>query len=692
MARPKVLFVRHMPYTTTLNRARQFRLLGWEPYMVYTATPANSDMFIQMGRVFEGVWSAEQLDKNFESPSEFVRAKGFDMVYTVGPPDHYNCRFAGVPAPWIHDFRDLIYLVDPHADDPGDLAEAREVTRENTNHSFTCEHHADLVVFVTPWQQTKAKLFLRSHKIDPGPSIWLPNIPFVLPKINKSYDADMVRFGYAGSVAAAWQNASTVFGEIAKEVQALGKDVEFHFWSFMQATGGRRADWYVQHESLEQHAMIAELADHIDYGLVPPPTKSDGLNGSTGWSGKIGDYVAAEVDVFVPSSFLIRDTLRKNGWGFAYDTPKDIARIMVSGRRPSQPRKPAPYLREQRFMDVLESGIDRARQAFAGREVKPVKIQVKASIPRLLVASDGNRYHAERHVAPILGVPWSSIIKPESDIEGYKRLYLLGLWPRNNEELELHTNFIDRFERVVLHWAGSDVERTKGLFDAQQLAFLKDPKFRHFAQHRTLADQVQVNYGVGCTVVNTPTRYVYESPFRLPKRFAVSVYYSQLTNQRALYGCDVIDRVMQAMPEVLFYCHWFRQGDHLPPKLPNVKVLDPISELQYPEFLKHVSAFLRLTSSDGVPYSMVEHACAGRRCVMQQPFPKTITVERNVDVVVEAIQKIQKEREPDYESANYWRAYNDFDRFRSRIKELFEQDAHGPAIAESRPEEATAAA
>lgn len=671
MARPKVLFVRYMPYTTTLNRARQFRALGWEPHIIYTSSPANSDMFIQMGRVFEGVWQSEHVEKSFDSKSEFVHSKGFDLLYTIGPPDWLNCQFAGVQCPWIHDFRDSVFLVDPQADDPAELIKQRAITAENRNESFTCEQSADLCIYVTPWQRTKNAKFITDRGAEPTSSIWLPNVPFILPNLNARQRGDVVKFGYTGSIAAAWQNASTFFGQISAELNKLDVKHEFHFWSYMQAVAGKRADWYVQHDTLEQHAMIADMAEHIDYGIVVPPTKSDGMNGRTGWPGKIGDYVAAGIPTFVPSTFMIRETLKKKGWGWAYDNPADIARIMASKRNPTEPRQPALFLKHPDFMALLESGIHHAMQNFETRKNAAVSIAVAEPKRRLLVASDMNQYHAEKHIAPILGSDYSRVLGADIDFEKYKDLYLVGLWPRSTVELEEYIRFVKRFRRVVFHWAGSDVIRAKDKLPPELLReFYTQPNMVHIGQHKGITTEVKKYFNVDAEVLNTPSSYVYESPFKLPKRFAVSVYYPPFKESRGLYGLDMVDRVIKEMPDVLFYLHSPTPITGEVPKGPNVKVLDPINPIQYPEFLKHVSVFLRLTEHDGVPYSMVEHICAGRYCVMQQDFPFTKTVKRDVADVVAGISEFRSQREPNMAGANYWRGYNDFDRFRNNVDRL----------------------
>lgn len=673
MARPKVCFVRYLPYTTTLNRARQFRMLGWEPHIVYTNPPVNSDMFIQMGRVFEGVWQSEHVEKNFDSFSEFVRAKGFDMIYTVGPPDFFNCRFVGVQCPWMHDFRDLVFLVDPQADDPKVKLQQQDLARENANESFTCEQAADLVVYVTPWQRKKSNEFIQARGAKPTPSIWMPNIPFIVPKLSPRAKDDIIRFGYTGSIAAAWENASTMFGLIGAEIGKLGLPYEFHYWSYMQAAGGQKADWYFQHDTLEQHAMIADMAEHVEYGIVCPPTKSDGMNGKTGWPGKLGDYAAAGLNVFVPGDFMVAETVRSKGWGWGYDTPKDIARIMASRRDPSAPRAPMPYLKDRVFVDLLSDGIRHAQAAFESRKNQPVKVRVLAPMKRLLVASDGNRYHAEKHIAKVLGSDFSGVLTSKTEPGTYRDLYLVGLWARDDNELERYIKFIQAFDRVIVHWAGSDVLALHGCCTTpmlKELAGLKNVS--HIGQHLGIVNEVRKLYGIEATVLNTPTTYVYEQPFKLPSRFAVSCYYPPFEQSRGLYGLDVIDQVAERMKDVLFYMHSPHPVGQAAPKLPNVKALDPIQPDQYPEFLKHVSAFLRLTSHDGVPYSMVEHLCAGRYCLMQQKFPFTVSVNRDVDQIVTEIESLRVHREPNMAGSNYWRVYNDFGRFSTNVENLLD--------------------
>lgn len=686
MAKPKVLMSRCMPYTTMLNRARQFRALGWEPYLIYREPPANSDLFINIGRVFEGVWSYEFLLSSAGSAHDFVQKRGFDLLYTIGPPDSFNANFTGVPCPWIQDFRDLMFLITPKADDFDVLEKVIEETKAEIDYSATCAKGSDFIMYVSPWQMKKGQDFLWPRGDVETAAGWLPNIPFHLPEIKKDPDLDpgVVRWGYTGSMQAAWSNAASFFGQVQAELDSLGTESEFHTWSFMQMHDNQPMEWFRVHETLEQHDMIAEMGSILDYGLIAPPTKSDGLNAPTGWPGKLGDYIAAGVTAFVPENFMCRGMLKRKGWGFGYNSPKDIARIINTSRKPDAKRAQAPHLQNPVVMNVLESAIAKAQSEYRNREVKPIVAITVPPIKDLVVMSDGNRHHAEGHIAPILGADFSQLIEPTVNIGAYKTLYILGVWCIDEPMVAIYEQTMGRFERILIQWAGSDVKMCdKHPIKEKLLKLLADERIVHMAPNKALAEEIEKLTGRPVSVINTPSRNVYEKPFPMPRQFAVSCYYpslnpkqyteSSIEKTRDLYGLDVVDEAIERMKDVPFYLHHTHPQEGKLPDAPNVKVLGSIDPVNYPEFLKNVSVLLRMTSHDGTPYSMIEHVCAGRYAIMQQSFPFTKTVERDPVEIVKALNSVRETRRPNQSGANYWRMYNDHDRFRTRIRGLIEK-------------------
>ncbi|HUT60225.1 MAG TPA: hypothetical protein VNA25_20460, partial [Phycisphaerae bacterium] len=503
----KVLICRIMPYSTMLNRAHMFRAMGWEPYLLYEQPFANSKLLRDCARTFEEIWSQDIIVESANSFHDFIRTRGFDLVYTIGPPDRSNVHMANIPCPWIHDMRDLFLLTTPKADDPEVAKKMHKEFANEEARSATCINACDMVVYVTPWQRERANAKLYpsgNHKA----SVWLPNVPLRIPEINKRDTVGPVRWGYVGNMKAAWQDAPTHAGHIAAEMDRLGVNHEFHVWSFMEMQESQPMEWFFSHNSLAQEDLIKEFGETVDYGILFPPTASDGSNGKTGWPGKVGDYIASGATALVPSDFMIRHPLRRKGWGISYDTPKDAARIIASGRKPTSPREPAPYLLMPEMMTVLKGAVDYAIDAYKKREVKLTSIPVKDVVLDIVVASDGNAYHAREHIAPILGTKFAMA---GDKVDGNPDLYLLGMWARDEDASNKHLEFFEQFNRIIVQWAGTDslvaMEHAK---EAWFRKILYHPRVVHVAPDRGIANNVNRLFvdDDPCKIVHCPTRRI----------------------------------------------------------------------------------------------------------------------------------------------------------------------------------------
>ena len=102
------------------------RALGWDVYLLHEQPFANSQLLMRSAKVFKDIWSLQTLLSDTGSMHDFIRERGFDLLYTIGPPDKYNVHLLNAPCPWMHDERDLFLLTDPQASDPQKLIEARE--------------------------------------------------------------------------------------------------------------------------------------------------------------------------------------------------------------------------------------------------------------------------------------------------------------------------------------------------------------------------------------------------------------------------------------------------------------------------------------------------------------------------------------------------------------------------------------
>jgi len=672
VARKKVLICRIMPYSTMLNRARMFRALGWEPYLIHEQPFANPKLLRDCARTFEEIWSQDYVVEDANSIHDFVRKKGFDLIYTIGPPDRFNVHFTNIACPWIHDSRDLGMLTNPQANDPERLEKARQIVGEWNGDSSTCINACDVAVFVTPWQQEKALSRLYPQG-DAKPAAWLPNVPFNVPQIEYRKSGAPVCWGYTGNMKAAWQNAPTHLGHVVGELDRLDVDHEFHMWSFMEMPDQQASEYLRLHDTQAQEDMIVSLAETLDYGILFPPTESDGINGKTGWPGKIGDYIAAGITALVPHDFMIRHTLSRNGWGIAYETLKDAARIIASGRKPKNPRKPAPYLAMPDFMSTLEIAVGVATRAFEKRYVDLAPVPVKETPLNVLVASDKNAYHAKNHIAPILSAEAVSV---GAEVNGHKDLYMLGMWAVTPEEGARYNGFLDKFERAVVQWAGTDLLMAReNRLEPWFKEIVGRPNIVHIAPDSQMAGEVKRELGLPCRIVHAPSRFMYERPFPLPKQFAVSVYYPSFN--REIYSLDLVDEVMARMKDTLFYVHRPSDDGEKPVLPKNAMWLGNIPEPNYAEFLKQISVLLRLTVHDGTPYGMIEHFCAGRNVVMPHDYPFVTRVPFDAVEVVKAVNLLKRERKPNLAAAEYWRAYNDFGRFRANVREVLEDAGKG---------------
>jgi hypothetical protein len=83
-----------------------------------------------------------------------------------------------------------------------------------------------------------------------------------------------------------------------------------------------------------------------------------------------------------------------------------------------------------------------------------------------------------------------------------------------------------------------------------------------------------------------------------------------------------------------------------------------------------------MTRRDGLPMSMVEHFCAGRNVVMGLDYPFVTRVDHDPVEIVKALNKLAVSREINIAASDYWRAWNDHDRFRDSIRGLFEECDH----------------
>ncbi len=296
---------------------------------------------------------------------------------------------------------------------------------------------------------------------------------------------------------------------------------------------------------------------------------------------------------------------------------------------------------------------------------------------RALVVSDGNQYHASKHIAPILGSGFSLASVMRVDPLLYDDLYMFGFWGTDQRQLDIYRDRFEQFERVIVQWVGSDrlwFMRLPPVEKAEALEMLRSPHVVHCVPCEEMVASVAQILRVNVATVHTPTIHLYEDISPLPEEFAVSVYYPDTPESAHVYGLDCVDAVIDSMPETSFFLHYIGNvGTPDIAKRPNVTWCGMVPEEEYEDFLRQVTVMLRLTSHDGTPYTMMDHQCAGRYCITQQKFPFCIQTERDVEQVTATINMIRSQKQPNFAGASHWRSYSDHAKFREAIGNLFNE-------------------
>jgi len=99
----------------------------------------------------------------------------------------------------------------------------------------------------------------------------------------------------------------------------------------------------------------------------------------------------------------------------------------------------------------------------------------------IAVTSAGNEYHAMSHVLPAIRGEW---VGPK-DISGdtkFKAGYIIGFHVSDQMKYEDYIRWSDQFDKVLIHWVGSDMLRIGDWCDDARKMVLNEEKFVHLVE------------------------------------------------------------------------------------------------------------------------------------------------------------------------------------------------------------------
>lgn len=282
----------------------------------------------------------------------------------------------------------------------------------------------------------------------------------------------------------------------------------------------------------------------------------------------------------------------------------------------------------------------------------------------ITVTSVGNEYHAYNNVFPILKSRYS----PLHDLEEAGKTsagYIIGFHCLDkNYPAQSYLDWAKRFHRCLIHWTGTDITRIEEATTKEQREVLDNGHFVHLCEDERLVPELKAYFKDPRVVLMPVSRAFPIAP--MPATFTVFVYYYK--ERHDFHYGDVIKGVIEAMPDVQFrLAHLF--GDAPTFGYSNMQWLGNLDEQNYALALGKSSCMLRLSEHDGNPTSCREAAIMGRRIITNFEFDGAWTTDKvpTVQSVVEIINAIKDEKEPDLSIAALYRRKNDFVAYRKKI-------------------------
>ncbi|MHC4091484.1 MAG: glycosyltransferase [Planctomycetota bacterium] len=171
--------------------------------------------------------------------------------------------------------------------------------------------------------------------------------------------------------------------------------------------------------------------------------------------------------------------------------------------------------------------------------------------------------------------------------------------------------------QIVRYWAGSDCLWAR--FHAPTRRFAQ--ALGHLgALNLAVADHLVeelagVSVGAEAVPVITPNISASAQPYPLPKQFTVLCYLP--TRRREFYGGQVVDRLIEEMPDVRFIILGDAGTDY--GRFENVESLGYVDDLT--RTVGRCTVLVRPTHHDGMPRLVLEMLSHGRQAITSHPFP-----------------------------------------------------------------------
>lgn len=250
----------------------------------------------------------------------------------------------------------------------------------------------------------------------------------------------------------------------------------------------------------------------------------------------------------------------------------------------------------------------------------------------------------------------------------FKAVYLLGFYLReNNEQPGLVTRqHMDVFARnkgkSIVHWIGTDIYDLRWHCSFEKIKALqkwfKKNKIIHLCECKATQKELS-EVGIKAKIVPIPPETIFE-PLPLPEKFTVGIYLPD----RDLYSPQLMQEVVQAMPDVQFYL--FGDEARKGQKEDNWEYLGFID---FKKWMPKMSANLRVTRHDGLPLTPIQFLTAGRNVITNVPLKGATMVEQNKESIIKGIRQAQK-TPLDHSVSRYWKEELNQDKFIKTIRGL----------------------
>jgi hypothetical protein len=178
-----------------------------------------------------------------------------------------------------------------------------------------------------------------------------------------------------------------------------------------------------------------------------------------------------------------------------------------------------------------------------------------------------------------------------------------------------------RKQKIVMHWAGSDVlDERNALVRAKSDAWVLE-KVSHWAVSEWIQEEAR-GIGVDCQLVPIPSAHIPDCPPPLPEEFAVLVYLPAVSRAH-LYGLDRILEVARDLPEIRFELVGLVEGQ-IDDRPANLRIHGRIPNLA--AFYRRASVVWRPVRHDGLSCMVMEGLGYGRHVLWSYAFPGCVQV------------------------------------------------------------------